>query len=143
MLKHLLPLRGALYSNTCAPQGCGPTRTMLYVRARAEFVVLRSNTTHISRARHAHHGGTAPSIRAPHEALIFTPVRGNAPSLLSPPRRGVEIRAVAFQGRGPPGPYPSVVTLGGVGERAPPLTLVLSPPSPLGRSGGESTYVFL
>ena len=34
-------------------------------------------------------------------------------------------RAVAFQDRGPPGPCPSVAALGGVGERAPPLTLVI------------------
>ena len=71
VLKHLLPLRGALYSNTCAPQGCGPTRTMLYVRARAEFVVLRSNTTHISRARHAPSRGHGPLCCF----ASFTPIR--------------------------------------------------------------------
>ena len=55
------------------------------------------------------------------------------------PFRGVENRAVAFQDRGPPGPYPSVVVLGGVGERAPPLTLksLSFPPSPWGRSAGK------
>ena len=54
---------------------------------------------------------------------------------------GVEIRAVAFQARPATQAAAVEAALGGVGERAPPLTLVISPPSPLGRSGGEITYV--
>ena len=96
-------------------------------------------------------GGTAPSPFSPRPSAcgakgyppMGEPLPHSFPLHQGWNPWGVEIRAVAFQGRGPPGPYPSVVTLGGVGERAPPLTLVLSPPSPLGRSGGESTYVVL
>ena len=64
-------------------------------------------------------------------------------SLLMLPPLGVENRAVAFQDRGPPGPYPSVVALGGVGERAPPLTLfsLSFPPSPWGEVGRKREYV--
>ena len=48
---------------------------------------------------------------------------------------GVEIIAVAFQDRGPPGPYPSVVALGGVGEPCSPTNTSASSSLPFGEVG--------
>ena len=57
------------------------------------------------------------------------------------PKGGAEIRAVAFQDRAPPGPYPSVVAPRGVGEPCSPTKASSFSSLPFGEVGWKITYV--
>ena len=120
----------------------GPASTRLYsitrnVRTARDYYVVSHyyacythNTLHYRGLRPLifHSSGAAPlagqNISPQGRAYIPNPL-------------GVEMKAVAFQDRGPPGPYPSVVASRGCGGACSPTNTSIFLPPLGGRSGGK------
>ena len=114
--------------------GCASTYVLL-APLRGAHNIARVSSRYI--------GGTAPSVFIPQVLRtlryknIHPSIMEHAPLSIFTPL-GVENRAVAFQDRGPPGPYPSKQPQGVWGSRAPPLNKATLRSSCASHTAGQS-----